>query len=215
MFLNFHTHFSANSACEILNLDDPMQLTKVNFSIGIHPENAALYSDFSSRLTEPNCLAIGEIGLDRNLEISLQDQMTTFEKQLLLSEQFELPVILHCVKAWNEVLAIQKQHRPKQTWIYHGFRKVGILDSVLESGLLIGIGTAILYDKRLQEALVRIPVDRLLLETDADKDQSIPEVYEQISKLKNIPLPELTAQVTQTFKNTFTKWQIGSNEVNY
>ena len=78
----------------------------------------------------------------------------------------------------------------------------------MQEGLMISIGAAVLTNKKLQDKIAWLPLDRILVETD-DSDVSIEWIYEQVSALKNIPLPRLEKQIEENFKRVFTKWKIG------
>lgn len=219
MFLDAHTHLDINPRYSILNNQEISQLERP-FSVGIHPRDVLSVKvdlvQFGSSLKSPNCLALGEAGLDKILRIPIQKQLDVFELQVYLSEKFKIPVILHCVKAWNEIQKLRTRMKPRQKWVFHGFRKVALVDSVLEDeNMLIGIGTAVLWDKKLQEALSKIPLNRMLLETDDDTKHTIEEVYECVAQLKNISLQALQNQLLLNFKNTFQKWEIGSKDLNF
>ncbi len=82
------------------------------YSIGIHPwfiVEERLESDFEileSKLQEPSCLAIGECGLDKRIEVPMELQQLVFEKQLLLAQKYQKPVVIHCVAAFQELIEI-------------------------------------------------------------------------------------------------------------
>lgn len=206
-----HSHFKREKSNAIVNVDlQPIETEY--FSLGIHPYHANLIEDnflkIEQNTSKKNCLAIGEIGLDKLKGPDFEIQKEVFTKQILIAERMELPVILHCVKSWNEILEIKHQIQPKQTWIFHGFNKVGILRSVLKEGVMISIGASILTNKKLQEALLTIPNECLLLETD-DALIDIFEIYKKVSEIKQISLHALEKIIEENFKRTFKKWQIG------
>lgn len=209
MLFNFHTHFQRDKNVEISNLGPDEMREVPYYSVGVHPWKADRWIDPGPFASSNNCLAIGETGLDKLCVVTLEEQETVFRQQITLSEQQELPLILHCVKAWNEVRKIKQEMQPRQTWIFHGFRKTNLVDQVLENGLMIGIGTAILYDQKLQETVKRIPLEKILPETDDDPDTDILAVYNKIAELKNVSLPLLKKQVEQNFRETFKRWEIG------
>jgi len=209
MYYDIHTHVLKNEGTEILNASlDEKSISY--FSIGIHPwqANEEQLNLVNEKAQDPKCLALGEIGLDKLKGPDLSIQVASFKKQIELSEELELPVIIHCVKAWNELVKIKREMHPTQLWIYHGFAKANITAEVLKEGLMISIGAEIFKSDSLQKALILIPDDRLLLETD-DKTIKIEEIYAQVSKLKNIPLARLKKQIEDNFKRVFTKWEIG------
>lgn len=216
MLFNIHTHFFTGRTIEIVSRTN-WQKDGEYFSVGIHPWDSDNL-DFElemiqNEIKNPFCLAIGEIGLDKLKGPNIEIQENVFRKQIALSEEFQLPVIIHCVKAWNELQQLKRELKPSQTWVFHGFSKAAILENVLQEGLMISIGTAILTNKKLQDVLNNIPNDRLFLETD-DAEIPIYSVYEKVSELKKLSLSELEQIIENNFKKVFTKWTIGSNEQN-
>ncbi len=207
MLINIHTHRSTGRQIEVVNrtFED---LVPEYFSFGIHPWEIELWeekiNEMSQVLSEENCLAVGEIGLDKLKGPNLVRQMTIFKQQIQLAEQHKLPVILHCVKAWNELKNLKRELKPKQPWIFHGFSKASLTKEVLNERIYISLGQAILTSLSLQNALLNIPLDRLFLETD-DASCTIEEIYQKVSELKNIPLSELEKQLEENFKLVFTK----------
>jgi TatD DNase family protein len=143
----------------------------------------------------------------------MEIQLAVFKEQIALSEKLELPVIIHCVRAWNELKQVKIELKPKQIWIFHGFIKTRILNEVLENGFHISIGTAVLTNKKVQDILPAIPNNRLFLETD-HSNCLISTVYQKVSELKKLPLQELEEILENNFKRVFTRWKIGSNEQN-
>ena len=188
------------------------------FSFGIHPWNSELIEDnfliFEQEVLKKNCLAIGEIGLDRLKGPEISIQIDVFWKQIEISERLQLPVIIHCVKAWNELYLIYKEIQPKQTWVFHGFNKVGILQDVLKTEMMISIGASIFNNIQLQESINSIPNNKLLLETD-DENIDIIEIYQKVSEIKKISLQQLEDIIEENFKRTFRKWQSGLSVQNY
>lgn len=211
MLINIHTHYNQNNKQEIIQSD---KIENENyFSFGIvnktYPDDPAFPLFLDQVYAHKNCLAIGEIGIDKNSTINLNEQIQTFKKQIFDSEKYQLPVILHCVKGWNEILHVKKEINPNQPWVFHGFRKTNLLNSVIDSGTFISIGTAVIWDEKLQEYVKKIPLERLFLETDNDTNYKILDVYEKIASIKNISLQTLEDQLYFNTINTFKKWEIG------
>ncbi len=211
MFFDVHTHSANKSSNCLFNLPYNHRYDGF-FSAGIHPWLAEEIEHQIEWLNcvsaSKNCLAIGETGLDKLKGPNLKTQQMTFIAQIELSERLELPLIIHCVKAWNELRGIKRRLDPAQPWIYHGFTKAAIAKEVIDEGMIISIGAAVLTNLKLQQAVIGIPTERLLLETD-EASNSISAVYEKVSELKNIPLSDLEEQVEKTVKHTFKKWIIG------
>lgn len=213
MLINIHTHHFQNQGIEIINKEDN-PFTNGLFSYGIHPWNAEKRLEsathFFTETSKENCLAIGEIGLDKLKGPSIHEQINVFKAQVAISEQQQLPVIIHCVKAWNEIKQLKQQLKPQQAWIYHGFEKAALVEDIVNSTTYLSFGAALLTNIKLQEALLKVPLNQLFLETDT-VDCSILMLYELVSKLKNIPLQELEISIEQNFKRVFTKWKNGLN----
>ena len=211
MLYNSHSHFYDLNHCTIVNKSDDNVSLDSYFSIGIHPWNANKIEDnfFTVEHLAMNkkCLAIGEIGLDKLKGPDISIQKKVFESQVLLSEKLKLPVILHCVKSWNEISMIKQKLKPIQTWVYHGFNKVGILDEVIKTGLMISIGASIFTNLQLQSLLEKIPNNRLLLETD-DANIDIYTIYEKVSEIKKIPLSELEVIIEENFNRIFRNGKV-------
>lgn len=209
MFINIHSHFSDIQNLTVLQAE--RQEINQWCSIGIHPWNARL--DFAVNnnfdlLRNHNCLAIGEIGLDKLKGPDLETQTHVFEQQIALSESLELPVIIHCVKAWNEIKNLKRKLNPSQPWVFHGFSKLNILDDVLSEGLYVSFGEAIIRNKILLDAACKIPHEKVFLETD-DSNISIETIYGEFAKAKQITLQELKEIQFNNFKRVFKKWKSG------
>ena len=101
-----------------------------------------------------------EAGLDKCCPVSYELQRTAFLETVRLSEQYQLPLILHIVKTSNEIIALRHETSASQPWIIHGFRgKKELAASYLRHGFYLSFG-----EKYQPQALVSTPSDRLLLE---------------------------------------------------
>ncbi len=212
MFTNCHTHHSSDEKFEILQT--ALFTNSSSFhSIGIHPWKADEFevssvAELLKNNTNENTLAIGECGLDQLKGPDLKTQVSIFEQQIVFSEANNYPLIIHCVKAWNELLVTRKKYQPKQAWVFHGFAKYGIIEQVVQSGMMVSLGAAIINHPKRKEIIQNIPNNQLLLETD-DLVIEIQSIYDCVAELKKISLHELNELITYNFKNTFTRWQIG------
>ncbi len=182
------------------------------FSVGIHPweENESLFEDVDwfNLLTAENCVAVGEIGLDRMKGPDLNLQKTLYIKQIELSEHYNMPVIIHCVRALEELIQLKRLVQPTQPWIVHGFGKTAYLGRLLENGFYISVGHRVLTNEKLQGILHKIPLERLFLETD-DSGINIEEIYEKVAQLIHLPVNQLEKQIETNIKRVFPKWKIG------
>lgn len=200
MFYNLHTHKTTNqeNVLEIVNqypneFDDSVRY----FSIGIHPwyidvENVESHLNIiEEKLQLENCLALGECGLDKRIEMGLEIQTEVFEKQLILAKRHKKPVILHCVSAYQEVIEIKKRLKIDVPMVIHGFSKNGqVAQSLLDNGFYLSFGKYLLRNPELASVFEQVPMDRFLLETDTI-EETIFDVYEKASSIKKVSLEDI------------------------
>lgn len=172
------------------------------FSCGVHPwysEDAQPQIEFLKEIiADQSIIAVGETGYDKLKGPDLNTQKHIFEQQALLSESLQKPLIIHCTKAWDELLASKKQIQPKQPWIIHGYRgKPQLTKQLLKHGFYFSIG--IHFNP---ESLKQIPINHLFCETD-DSDIAIEKVYEQIAIILDIDIDSLCQLIENNVKNIF------------
>ena len=127
-------------------------------------------------------------------------QMKLLKQQALLSEEKRLPLILHCVKAFNELILLKKEIKPSQAWIIHGFRgKEALATDCLRHGFYLSFG-----EHFQEDALRTVPLEKLFIETDESRT-SIEAIYQSIAKVRGISLEELTESVKKNVKEVFFK----------
>jgi TatD DNase family protein len=211
MFLNAHTHHAKDEFLEVYNLTLGEEI-HTWFSVGIHPWHSANALN-SIHLIEnliqlKGCLAIGETGLDSLRGPELKDQIIVFHKHIVLSEKYQLPMMIHCVRCWNELKSIRRIVKPKQEWVFHGASKASLLEDIILEGLTLSIGADIIKNEALQLKLKSVPLDKILVETD-DSNISIEVIYAKIAKIFEISNETLQLQIEQNFKRIFTKWNNG------
>ncbi len=174
----------------------------IYFAAGIHPENMdeVCCTDFIKEMSgHEKCVAVGEIGLDYYFDpSSAEKQKQVFEKQLILSKELNLPVIVHDRDAHADTLELLKKHRPKG--VVHCFSgSPETAKEIVSLGMYIGIGGVITFKnaKRLPEVAKELPLDRLLLETDCP--YLAPEPFR--GKLCNSAMIEYTAKRLAEIRN--------------
>ncbi|MEI7502748.1 MAG: TatD family hydrolase [Paludibacter sp.] len=200
MFVDIHTHNSQSSAFlsvkNITLLEAESFLTSQEiglFSVGFHPWFADAYStNFFQKLelyaADKRCVAIGECGLDKNSKVPFETQLLVFEKQIVLSEKNQKPMVIHCVGYYNELFELKRALMPTQLWIIHGFRGKPEL-----AQQAINVGCALSYGERYNNESVRVtPLDKLFIETD-ESTLSIDSIYQQIAIIKGCHPQDLDA----------------------
>ena len=150
-------------------------------AVGFHPlENDEYTDDALERIKElaqdEKCVAIGEIGLDYHYEKeSRENQLVLLEKQIKLANELDLPIIFHDRESHEDTLNILKQYKPKG--VLHCFSgSVEMAKEIIKLGLYIGLGGAVTFKnaRKPLEVAEYVPLDRLLLETDAPYMTPVP-----------------------------------------
>lgn len=172
------------------------------FSCGVHPwysENAEPQLNFLEEIAgDHRIIAIGEAGFDKLKGPDLETQRMVFERQIELSEQLKKPLIIHCVKAWEDLLATKKKFKPKQPWIIHNYRgKPELTKQLFEHGLMFSV-----VDKFNENSVRQIPFDSIFCETD-DSDVSIEKVYNDLAEALGISVENLASKIEENVKRVF------------
>lgn len=206
-FLDIHTHKSAQrkgvESIQSLSLTSDIFLAMPKtkpISIGLHPwyasiEKLEIQLKYLSVLAkQTNVKLIGECGLDKLKGESLKNQILILEHQVALAERLNKPLILHCVRAFSELMELKGRLKVKVPMIIHGFNKNEELGKQLISkGFLLSFGTAILKENSGASKLLK-SYDDFFLETD-DAETSIEEIYETAANLKKCSVDELKALI--------------------
>lgn len=211
-YFNLHTHQFTNQpdVLELVNqYPQEFDVTIPFYSIGIHPlyiDENRLESDFQvvdEKLALPECLALGECGLDKRSETPFEIQQSVFEKQLALAQKYQKPVVLHCVAAFQELIEIKKRLKITVPMIVHGFsKKVELAKQLIDNGFYVSFGKNLLRNPELESVFKSIPNDRFLLETDM-VEEGIQEVYALAAKYKQLELSELQEILSGNYNKVF------------
>jgi TatD DNase family protein len=216
-FIDIHTHrfVSANDILVVENVfaADIPGMSENNdrfFSAGLHPWHInALNPEHDIRLVEevspnPQILAIGEAGLDRLCNVDFELQKQVFTKQLEIATNAGKPMIIHCVKAFPEIVSLYLKSKSNTKFIFHGFNNnLQTAGSLLKQGFYLSFGHALLNQKSNAFRIFRqIPDDRFFLETD-DSGNSIEEIYAEAARIKGISILETKTMVFKNLENCF------------
>lgn len=210
-FINIHTHQKDSKNFSIVNCYPNSLDFSTPFSIGIHPwyiNSKELQKDFlkvESYLEHQNCYAVGECGLDKLSKVDFNTQLKVFKKQIELSEEYCKPLLIHCVKSFQELLQLKKEINPQQEWIIHGFVKnLQVATSLIKQNCYLSFGNHLLKSSKLEEVFKNISIDSIFLETD-DKDVNIKDVYKKAAIIKEIEIENLKQKIDQNFNKVFKK----------
>lgn len=201
-FIDIHTHQTYADTQGIisvrsLRLGETMSSYQP-YTLGLHPWFAEdltedAFAHLVSRISEQGLWGIGEAGLDRLSKVGLGIQTLFFKKQIALSEELRLPLVIHCVRAWSELLNLRKGCC--MPWIIHGFRgKLALANQLIEAGCYLSFGQYYAPDV-LQLAHKR---KKLFLETD-DSSLYIQEIYDMVAKQLVCPIELLCNELHERF----------------
>jgi TatD DNase family protein len=213
-FINLHTHSYSNhdSILEVVN-QYPWEFNESipNYSIGIHPwyiDDNRLSLDLKSieqKLQLNECLALGECGLDKRIDIPFQKQTAVFQSQIEIVQNTIKPIILHCVASFQEVISIKKEMHIENPMIIHGFSKnKQVAKSLLDNGFQLSFGKYLLRNSELAEVFEYVPRESFFLETDTI-EETIIDVYQKASTIKNIKMEDLKDVIKTNFNKIFNQ----------
>src|SRR5581483_2191179 len=155
-------------------------------TVGVHPHYAAKADDDTLRrldtlLAQPRVIAVGEIGLDYHYDFSPRDvQHRIFIQQMGIAANRSKPIVIHTREAWDDTFAVLEQHwRPHNLpGIMHCFSGTPAeAQRALDLGFYISFGGMITFPKaeEIRQAAIGVPLDRLLVETDAPYLAPVPK----------------------------------------
>ncbi|TCS43005.1 TatD family hydrolase [Reinekea marinisedimentorum] len=183
-----------------------------------NPEQEA--RSLAAAIVQHSPVAIGEIGLDfyqgRVSRPAKDIQIDSLNRQMALADQHGLPVILHGVKAHNELLQILKKF-PRVCGVVHAFSgSLQIAEQYLALGYCLGAGPLVLQSPKLQQVFRQLPMSRIVLETDApfmaNKSAggdnpllALREVAEALATARAIPLASFTQACRENTQRLFSR----------
>lgn len=153
-------------------------LCSLYIAAGVHPWWVELLSISAIELKQQlldfigrhPVVAIGECGLDGKRPLSVSEQIPFLEVQVEVAVEHQLPLILHGYGAHNELLQILGRYRPEAGGVIHGFSgSRQLAEQYWKLGFYIGVGGTITYERarKTRNAIKELPLEALLLETDA------------------------------------------------
>jgi len=208
-FVNIHSHQGSSiDEITLVNTHEGFSDFQHPFhSIGLHPWFLQLRTIereknmLSAALQNPAVKAIGECGLDRVCATPWALQLDAFRWQLSKAEEYNLPVIIHCVRAQQEVLT--EIGRFKVAFVFHGFnRNLGMARQILAAGGYLSFN---LTSWRDGVGLKDLPLSRVFLETD-DQVGSIQESYKKCSIWMGCTIEDLKKRLYQNTIELGIKW---------
>jgi len=194
-------------------------------AIGIHPHDAKgidgeTYGHLKLLAKDRKVVAWGEVGLDFFRNHSPRKlQLQRFREQLALAQEMDLPFIIHDREAHGETMAMLKGWTGKRGGVIHCFSgDVTMARACLEMGFYISIAGPVTYNKseKLQEVVRQIPLDHLLIETDApylaphpnrgkrNEPAYVAHTARQVAAIKGIPIEEVGRVTSDNARKLFS-----------
>lgn len=213
-----------NCACDLKSCASTLKLTKdydfVFGAVGVHPhgvkdlEEDAVYQLYNYACRSEKIVAIGEIGLDYHYDASPRDvQKDWFVEQIELAKEVELPIIVHSREAAKDTFDIIEGCDASEVGgVIHSYSgNLEMARAYVDMGFYLGIGGMLTFPdvKKILRVVEEIPLERLLLETDAPYLAPVPKrgerndsrnlqyVAQKIAELKGITAEEVAKVTTE------------------
>ena len=192
--------------------------------IGLHPcsvkENFMDELSFvEEKLSERKFAAIGEIGLDYHWDTQyIANQKLAFIKQIDLANNFSLPIVIHTREAMRDTIDLVKSHPVNRKGIFHCFGgSAADAEEITGLGYYLGIGGVLTYKKAgLADILTQIPLECLVLETDApylspvpyrgkrNESSYLPVIAAELSRVMKVSIEEIAEVTTANARKIFS-----------
>lgn len=212
-YIDLHTHLSGKkeNTVSVRNLFPGESIPSFNgqnfFSVGLHPweiksekKNNKRLLMMEDALELDHVIFAGECGLDKITKTDFGEQKRVFKAQAFMAEEFKIPLIIHCVKAYNEVIELHKEMHPTVPWIFHGYSaNREISEQIVQKNMLFSFGNVILKENaRAIDSLRCLPSERIFFETDEYKGD-VETIYKRAAEIRRVLLEELKKTVWENF----------------
>lgn len=218
-YIDFHTHKAPtnNEVISIVNVflqkefDTTKQKGDFVTSTGLHPwhiddfKTYDITSFLEAALVQNQSVCIGECGLDRCIETDFSIQKEIFIQHVNVSQKLNLPIIIHCVRAYNDLIEIYKTHNKKNiAWIIHGYDANHQTTELLQkNNFYFSVGNAIFNENsKIRKSIEIINPKSLFFETD-DCILSVETIYREAKLLLNTNIEDLKILIYNNFKQLF------------
>jgi TatD DNase family protein len=211
-YIDIHTHHRKElpgiTSVQSYFLQDVNPSITTPFTAGIHPWHVTRFSIdevvamLENLIGHKELIGIGEIGLDRACSSDYLLQKRIFELHLSFAEKYNLPIVIHAVKSWSEIIAYLK--RVTVPFILHGYSaNMAITRQLIQIRAIFSLGASILKpNPGFHQVIKAIPLSSLFLETDESPLQ-IEIIYMELSKILGIPIDQLKYQIYDNYIHLF------------
>jgi TatD DNase family protein len=190
------------------------QHTEIDAAVGLHPsaiarvpDAMAMLGDIERLAADPSVVAIGEVGLDASVG-PLDHQLPVFRAALQLAKTRDLGVVLHIVDAHDTALAMLRANGPIRAVVHYFVGRLELARRYLEAGCWISVGKPAMRPEHrsLRAAVRRMPIERLLVETDtyplpgrSTAPSDIADIARRVAELRRMPIEELATETTSNY----------------
>ncbi|WP_045855659.1 TatD family hydrolase [Teredinibacter purpureus] len=172
-----------------------------------------------AHVAQPSCIAIGECGLDATRNIPLKDQVAVLEWHCAIAVERQMPLIVHCVKAHNELVQCINKFSGL-TGVVHAFSgSLELAQQYWQRGFYLGVGGTITYARaaKTRRAITAMPLESLLLETDApdmplqgkqgqvNSPEYLPEIAQELAVLRQVSTADIAVATRNNTLRLFSR----------
>jgi len=215
-FIDIHSHKpeEEEGVFRVFNAfssDYPQVPSGKPISIGLHPwhiseeEISRLPAVLKKGVNLHNMLAFGETGMDSIIKTPLNEQINIFRTHIEAGIQYNKPLIIHCVKAFPELLSLRKEYPKATPWIIHGFNSnQTVAAECINMGIYISLSQRLFRNaEKAKQIISQVPLSSIFAETDDDAG-SISEVYETAADLYGKSVGEIKEHILKNFNRVFS-----------
>lgn len=212
-YIDIHTHHSRpeENTVSVRNLFPGERIPSFSgrnfYSAGLHPweintqeKNNDSLVMMEDALEIDHVIFVGECGLDKRTNTDFDEQLRVFRAQVFMAEEYQKPLIIHCVKAYNEIIEIHKSEHPSVPWIFHGYSaNLEMTKQLVERNMFFSFGKILFNDNaKALDSFQFLPIEKIFLETD-EFEGDVEEIFRRGAQLRNIPSDDLKEAVWENF----------------
>ncbi len=212
-YIDIHSHHKQDGKdlVKVVNLfpgeDIPVFTGKNFYSVGLHPwkiktkqENNSFLQMMEDALEFDHVLFAGECGLDKITATDFEEQKRVFLAQAIMADEYQKPLIIHCVRAYNEILELYNSQHPSVPWILHGYSGSREMTEQLSKKQFYFSFGKLLFKENTKaiDSFSALPLERIFIETDEFKG-SVEEIYARAAEIKNISVQDMKKAVWTSF----------------
>ena len=211
-YIDIHTHgaYPLSGVFSVVTLmahekKEPQDVAGLSYTYGIHPwyltkdNHNEQIMNVIRMSANPLIAAIGEAGFDKIKGPPPDLQRKVFEEQVYIAEEKEKPLIIHCVKAWDELTGVYKRMKPKMAWLIHGFHgKKDLALQLISKGFYLSLWSGFSIRPESTQLIQNLPVEKIFLETDGT-GTDIKDIYTKVAGDLGMNTGELKKQLLNNF----------------